>query len=237
MSDIAAQLALTALRGSLTLSTSLAPALPKPTSSQAVRQSSVSPVELGGGAAGAGPGGHEAPCAIAPPGVGHKGPSSAAQPYGFLPLRRTHNTLCHSRLQAEFPSHPAQKARHCGCARHGAGRLTEEKTMAEKTATPATRNRAWGFYGTCVTLGHADPDAAWNEAIEILTDLAGTFRLEPEVARDLLDAPWGRHLADAYFGNDGMAEAIAELATSRRWVRSTLQITRAIVAARADEGQ
>ena len=115
--------------------------------------------------------------------------------------------------------------------------MENQNAEATRGATIPTRNRELGFYGTCVTLGHADPDAAWNEAIAILVDPAGMFRLDPEVARDLLDAPWGRHLADAYFGNDGMAEAIAELATSRRWVRSTLQITKAIVAARADDGR
>lgn len=109
--------------------------------------------------------------------------------------------------------------------------------MVEKAATPATRNRAWGFYGTCVTLGHAEPDRAWDEAIEILTDPKYLFRLDPEIARDLLDAPWGRHLADAYFGHDSLADAIAELAANRRWMRSTLEITKAIVLARSDEGR
>ena len=64
----------------------------------------------------------------------------------------------------------------------------------ERDATiPRTQNPAWGFYGTCRTNGHADVDGAWAEAIGILTDPEGCFRLEPEVARDLLDAPWGRH--------------------------------------------
>ena len=103
--------------------------------------------------------------------------------------------------------------------------------------TIQTRNREWGFYGTCVSMGHADPGAAWNEAVEILMDPKYLFRLEAEVARDLLDAQWGRHLADAYFGHEGLELAFAYLVASKSWVRSTLQITKAIIAARADDGR
>jgi len=35
-----------------------------------------------------------------------------------------------------------------------------------------------------------------------LTDPQGRFRLEPEDARDLLDASWGRHLADQVVGRE-----------------------------------
>jgi hypothetical protein len=72
--------------------------------------------------------------------------------------------------------------------------------MEKKTETPRTRNREWGFFGTCVHNGHADPEAAWDEAMATLTDRNGGFRLEPENARDLLDSTWGRHLADQVVG-------------------------------------
>ncbi len=106
----------------------------------------------------------------------------------------------------------------------------------ERNTTIRTRNPEWGFYGTCQTNGHADVDGAWAEAIEILTDPDGVFRLDPEVARDLLDAPWGRHLANEAVGSNLM-DVIADLAADRKWVRSTLKITQAIIAARADDGR
>lgn len=83
--------------------------------------------------------------------------------------------------------------------------------MEKKTKTPRTRNREWGFFGTCVHNGHADPEAAWDEAMAALTDPKGRFRLSPENARELLDATWGRHLADQVVGTK-IGKAIAELA-------------------------
>ena len=107
----------------------------------------------------------------------------------------------------------------------------------ERDATiPRTQNPAWGFYGTCATNGHSDVDAVWAEAIRILTDPDGVFRLEAEVARDLLDAPWGRHLANEAVGSNLM-DVVADLAADRRWMKSTLKITQAIIAARADDGR
>jgi hypothetical protein len=108
-------------------------------------------------------------------------------------------------------------------------------TEIKKVEMPRTRNRAWGFYGTCVTNGHQDPEAAWDEMMGILTDLRGRFRFAPEVARDLLDAPWGRHLANEVVGTE-FRPAVEELANDRRWMRTTLEITRAIVLALADSG-
>ncbi len=83
--------------------------------------------------------------------------------------------------------------------------------MEKKTETPRTRNREWGFFGTCASNGHADPEAAWDEAMAALTDPKGPFRLSPENARDLLDATWGRHLADQVVGTK-IGKAIAGLA-------------------------
>lgn len=99
-----------------------------------------------------------------------------------------------------------------------------------------TRNPEWGFYGTCVTNGHADPEGAWDEAMTTLTSPTGLFRLEPEVARDLLDSTWGRHTANECVGR-GIRGCIEDLASSRRWMKSTLDITRAIILARADRGR
>ncbi|MCK4413800.1 MAG: hypothetical protein KAY32_09665 [Candidatus Eisenbacteria sp.] len=114
--------------------------------------------------------------------------------------------------------------------------------MEKKTETPRTRNRGWGFFGTCVSNGHEDPEAAWDEAVAILTDLKGRFRLEPEVACALLDSTWGRHLADQLLGAGGddgptFDFLVDELAQDRRWMKSTLEITRAIVLAHADDGR
>jgi hypothetical protein len=112
---------------------------------------------------------------------------------------------------------------------------TDPKGKRDATVPP-TQNPAWGFFGTCQTNGHADVDSVWAEAIGILTDPDGCFRLDPEVARDLLDAPWGRHFANEAVGPDLM-DVIADLAADRRWMRSTLKITQAIILARADEGR
>ncbi len=124
----------------------------------------------------------------------------------------------------------------------GPGAKTEDGTLEKKTETPRTRNRGWGFLGTCVSNGHTDPEAAWDEVMAILTDLKGRFRLEPEVARDLLDSIWGRHIADQLLGagrDDGPTFdfLVDELAQDRRWMKNTLEITRAIVLARADDGR
>jgi hypothetical protein len=101
---------------------------------------------------------------------------------------------------------------------------------------PRTRNREWGFYGTCVHNGHADPEAAWDRMMRILTDPLGRFRFEPEVARDLLDSAWGRHLADDALGLE-FEDVVEDLALDRRWVKHTMEITRAIILARADQGR
>ena len=102
--------------------------------------------------------------------------------------------------------------------------------------TIQTRNTEWGFHGACVRNGHADPDAAWNKAIAILTEPLGRFRFEPEVARDLLDTAWGRHLADDCVGME-IEDVIEDLSINRKWMKSTLEITKAIVLARADNGR
>jgi F420-0:gamma-glutamyl ligase-like protein len=70
----------------------------------------------------------------------------------------------------------------------------------------------------------------------ILTDPRGRFRFEPDVARELLDATWGRHLANEVVGTE-FGPAVEELANHRRLMKSTLKITRAVCIARTDSGQ
>jgi hypothetical protein len=60
-----------------------------------------------------------------------------------------------------------------------------------KTIIP-TANEAWGFWGTCGHNGY-DQAMAWEAASDAL---ATAFDLTPEEVRDLLDARFGRHLAD-----------------------------------------
>ncbi len=94
--------------------------------------------------------------------------------------------------------------------------------MEKKTETPRTRNREWGFFGTCASNGHADPEAAWDEAMAALTDPKGPYYLDAEDARDLLDATFGRHLADQVVGQRNIRKAIRTLGwarDARRFVR------------------
>jgi hypothetical protein len=60
-----------------------------------------------------------------------------------------------------------------------------------KTILP-TANETWGFWGTCGHNGY-DQAMAWEAASDAL---ATAFDLKPEQVRDLLDARFGRHLAD-----------------------------------------
>jgi hypothetical protein len=96
----------------------------------------------------------------------------------------------------------------------------ETKTTETKTETPRTRNRDWGFFGTCVSNGHQDAEAAWDEAMATLTNPHGRFALDPEDAKNLLDATWGRHLADDIIGLP-IGPAINDLAADSRWMRAT----------------
>jgi ABC-type amino acid transport substrate-binding protein len=55
-----------------------------------------------------------------------------------------------------------------------------------------TQNEEWGFWGTCNQSGY-DTAKAWNAASQFFIKI---FNLTPEQARELLDARFGRHLAD-----------------------------------------
>ena len=97
--------------------------------------------------------------------------------------------------------------------------------MEKKAETPRTRNRDWGFFGTCVSNGHQDAEAAWDEAMATLIHPKGRFRLEAENARDLLDATWGRHLADQVVGQE-IAETMNDLAANHGWARDARKFVR-----------
>lgn len=60
-----------------------------------------------------------------------------------------------------------------------------------KTILP-TRNESWGFWGVSRHNGY-DQQMAWQATSDTL---ATAFELTPEQVRDLLDARFGRHLAD-----------------------------------------
>ncbi len=55
-----------------------------------------------------------------------------------------------------------------------------------------TQNEEWGFWGTCEHIG-CNQAEAWDAASRFFLKI---FNLTPEEARDLLDARFGRHLAD-----------------------------------------
>lgn len=55
-----------------------------------------------------------------------------------------------------------------------------------------TNNEEWGFWGTSVSNGY-DAALTWDTASRFF---AKTFNLTPEETRTLLDARFGRHLAD-----------------------------------------
>ncbi len=56
----------------------------------------------------------------------------------------------------------------------------------------ATQNPDWGFWGTATRNGY-DPQMTWNAVADAL---ATVFDLKNEEVRFLLDARFGRHLAD-----------------------------------------
>lgn len=62
-----------------------------------------------------------------------------------------------------------------------------------KNTTPLpTENPEWGFWGTSVRSGY-DAPMAWDAASRVLAE---AFSMTQEETRDLLDARFGRHLAD-----------------------------------------
>jgi len=72
-----------------------------------------------------------------------------------------------------------------------------------------TANPEWGFWGTSVRSDY-DAPMVWDAMSKLLAE---RFDLTPEHTRDLLDARFGRHLADELSfikGGPASPEAIAE---------------------------
>lgn len=93
--------------------------------------------------------------------------------------------------------------------------INNRKEAFMTTFTPApTANKEWGFWGTSIHNGY-DPELTWNTASHFL---AKHFDLTAEQARDVLDARFGRHLADDLSfikGGPATAEAITSHLASR----------------------
>ena len=84
------------------------------------------------------------------------------------------------------------------------------------TTILATRNEAWGFFGT-MQLAGADPIQSWNAASAMI---AAETDATPEAVRDFLDSRQGRHFADDVAGELAKAgpehlEATIEAAVAR----------------------
>lgn len=101
-------------------------------------------------------------------------------------------------------------------------RLHRESAMPEKSSGDgseplASRNHAWGFYGT---IGHhADPETAWELALSHITEATGC---DPQEVRAFLDSRHGRHFADDVVnglltGSDLSTAVSAAIAQWMRW--------------------
>lgn len=86
------------------------------------------------------------------------------------------------------------------------GDANKPRRMHMKNEPLPTNNEEWGFWGTSVSNGY-DAALTWDTASRFF---AKTFNLTPEETRTLLDARFGRHLADDLsFINGGPATATA----------------------------
>lgn len=101
--------------------------------------------------------------------------------------------------------------------------------MTHNTKILPTENPSWGFWGTATHNGY-DTAMAWDASSKALQQI---FKLKPEQTRDLLDARFGRHLADDLSfiaggptSTDKITAHIKERMTHRgwdRWVHKTLK--------------
>jgi len=85
---------------------------------------------------------------------------------------------------------------------------------------PATRNEAWGFFGTMDQ--HAK--AAWPLAIEAVSTATGESH---EAVRRFLDATPGRHFADDVHNamHGGLTLAAAIDAATQKWMSWTISMS------------
>ena len=89
--------------------------------------------------------------------------------------------------------------------------------MTTTQPIPATRNDAWGFYGTM----NEHADAAWPIAMTKISQATGQTL---EAVRAFLDSRHGRHFADAVLthlhAGDALHDAID--AATRQWMGWTI---------------
>lgn len=84
-----------------------------------------------------------------------------------------------------------------------------------------TENKDWGFWGTSDRNGY-DAELTWNAASRFLM---AEFELTAEQARDVLDAKFGRHLADDLsFIENGKDEAKGPISTAAINKHLTLRV-------------
>jgi hypothetical protein len=103
-------------------------------------------------------------------------------------------------------------------------RLTPTKEQAMQNSMPLpTQNPEWGFWGTSIQNGY-EATMCWDTASRFFAD---TYQLTPEEVTTLLDARFGRHLADDLSfieGGPATPEAITKHLSTRHanhgWRRS-----------------
>jgi hypothetical protein len=108
---------------------------------------------------------------------------------------------------------PIEQRVHTGAATIDA----KEPTMTTTHAIPATRNEAWGFWGTME--GHAP--TAWPLAMNAIADATG----QPlESVRAFLDSRYGRHFADDVFNQLHAGRPLADAinAATQKWMGWTI---------------
>lgn len=89
--------------------------------------------------------------------------------------------------------------------------------MTTAKTIPATRNEAWGFWGTM----DAHAQAAWPIAMNAISDATG----QPfEAVRAFLDSRHGRHFADEVLNRKHAGHALHDAirAATRQWMGWTI---------------
>jgi len=79
-----------------------------------------------------------------------------------------------------------------------------------------TTNESWGFFGTLRSNGATDAEALFDDAARALMAKLG---FTPDQARDALDAPIGRHLADQRRAGESGKDLVERLLAHHGWVR------------------
>ena len=85
--------------------------------------------------------------------------------------------------------------------------------MTTTTQIPATRNEAWGFWGTMTD----NAAAAWPMAIAAIGEATGE---SPDAVRVFLDSRHGRHFADDVLNQMHAGHALADAvhAATQQWM-------------------